>query len=220
VNYQEHYNRLINRARNRILDEYTEVHHILPRCLGGDNTKENLVRLTPEEHYVAHQLLVRINPNHYGLVYAALLMCANRKGRNKLYGWLKRKYAKNQSINQSGNKNSQFGTMWITNGVNSKKIKINDPIPKGWHIGRVIKVPKAPKEKIKHGIESDKYSWIINSEEEIINEFKTHKSISRILHKRGFYGREGNLILSSWLKSKGLQPLKRRNSKMPASHSG
>lgn len=43
------------------------------------------------------------------------------------------------SIKQRGNKNSQFGTMWITNGVSSKKIKKSDVIPIGWHSGRVIK---------------------------------------------------------------------------------
>lgn len=38
-----------------------------------------------------------------------------------------------------GSKNSQFGTMWITNGQESKKIKKEvDIIPEGWYKGRVI----------------------------------------------------------------------------------
>ena len=37
---------------------------------------------------------------------------------------------------QQGHKNSQFGTMWITDGFNDKKIKNKDIIPTGWHIGR------------------------------------------------------------------------------------
>jgi len=37
---------------------------------------------------------------------------------------------------QTGNKNSQFGTMWITNGTETKKVKNNDPIPEGWKKGR------------------------------------------------------------------------------------
>lgn len=36
--------------------------------------------------------------------------------------------------------NSQFGTMWITNGVESKKIKLGSNIPTGWGPGR--KMPK------------------------------------------------------------------------------
>lgn len=33
-------------------------------------------------------------------------------------------------------KNSQFGTMWITNGVSNKKIKKQEIIPFGWYKGR------------------------------------------------------------------------------------
>ena len=40
--------------------QYTEKHHILPKSCGGGNWKWNFVRLTPEEHYRCHQLLVTI----------------------------------------------------------------------------------------------------------------------------------------------------------------
>jgi hypothetical protein len=36
----------------------------------------------------------------------------------------------------AGNKNSQFGTIWITNGSESKKIKSSSEIPDGWRKGR------------------------------------------------------------------------------------
>lgn len=39
-----------------------------------------------------------------------------------------------------GANNSQFGTMWITNGIDNKKIKATDNIPEGWNKGRIIKV--------------------------------------------------------------------------------
>ena len=35
---------------------YTEWHHILPVSQGGDDSKENLVELLPEEHYMVHLL--------------------------------------------------------------------------------------------------------------------------------------------------------------------
>jgi hypothetical protein len=38
-----------------------------------------------------------------------------------------------------GSSNSQFGTMWITNGKDNKKIKTISSIPEGWHKGRVTK---------------------------------------------------------------------------------
>jgi len=44
------------------------------------------------------------------------------------------------SANQIGNKNSQFGTMWITNGKENKKIKKDlGVIPEGWYKGRASK---------------------------------------------------------------------------------
>jgi len=42
------------------------------------------------------------------------------------------------SINQKGEKNSQYGTMWINNGTINKKIKKHDIIPEGWNKGRKV----------------------------------------------------------------------------------
>ena len=41
---------------------------------------------------------------------------------------------------QKGNKNSQFGTCWITNGIENKKIKQSDAIPENWYKGRKTKL--------------------------------------------------------------------------------
>lgn len=39
---------------------YYERHHILPRSLGGLNNTDNLVLLTPREHFVCHWLLTKM----------------------------------------------------------------------------------------------------------------------------------------------------------------
>ena len=39
MNYQKIYNNLINREITRV--GYVEKHHVLPRCLGGLDNKEN-----------------------------------------------------------------------------------------------------------------------------------------------------------------------------------
>jgi hypothetical protein len=44
------------------------------------------------------------------------------------------------SISQKGEKNSQFGTMWITNGIESIRVKKDSVIPEGWNKGRKMKV--------------------------------------------------------------------------------
>lgn len=96
MNYSAHYDHLIERARNRTLDCYSERHHIVPRCVGGRDDADNLVRLTPEEHFVAHQLLVKIHPKSRGVVFAAIAMTfggAGKRINNKRFGWLRRKHS-------------------------------------------------------------------------------------------------------------------------------
>ena len=74
MDYKKHYNLLIQKGLKRNPSElnYSEKHHIIPKCMGGNDSKENLVILTAEEHYVAHQLLVKIYPNQKGLKYAEI----------------------------------------------------------------------------------------------------------------------------------------------------
>lgn len=43
------------------------------------------------------------------------------------------------SDSQKGPGNSQYGSQWITNGVESKKIKKGDSIPEGWKKGSIYK---------------------------------------------------------------------------------
>lgn len=94
MHYQSIYASLMERAKDRNLTCYTEKHRIVPGCMGGKYEADNVVRLTPEEHYVAHQLLVKMYPEHLGLVEAAMKMTVNSGSTqrcNKLYGWLRRK---------------------------------------------------------------------------------------------------------------------------------
>jgi hypothetical protein len=40
-----------------------------------------------------------------------------------------------------GEKNSQYGTKWITNGINNKKMKKEEKLPEGWKDGYVKNLP-------------------------------------------------------------------------------
>lgn len=103
MNYANHYARLIARARGRVLSGYKEWHHIIPRCMGGNDEKTNLVALTGDEHYVAHQLLVKIHPGHAWLALAATRMSKQCTG-SRAYGWLRRRSAKAMSAAKKGKK--------------------------------------------------------------------------------------------------------------------
>ena len=65
MNYKWHYDRLIETRKNReiINDVYYERHHIIMKSMGGTDDVENLVMLTPREHFLAHWLLWRIHRN-------------------------------------------------------------------------------------------------------------------------------------------------------------
>lgn len=50
---------------------------------------------------------------------------------------VKKKISEASRIHQKGEKNSQFGTMWITDGTANRKIKKEDVIPEGWRKGMI-----------------------------------------------------------------------------------
>ena len=117
MNYQIIYDSLMEKGKARgEINGYYESHHIVPKCLGGSDELNNLVDLTPEEHYVAHQLLAKINPTHAGLLYAAVMMCRNRT-TNKLYGWLRRRLSAVRSEKMLAGGSPTYNKRWISNEI-------------------------------------------------------------------------------------------------------
>ena len=100
MDYKRIYDELCNRGKTIRTVGYVEIHHIIPRCLGGSDQDENLTKLTPEEHYVAHQLLVKIYPDDRKIAYAAHMMtvaASTSARKNKSYGWIRRAISKANS---------------------------------------------------------------------------------------------------------------------------
>lgn len=69
MDYLKIYNRLVQSRKFRGLDKkaldfYTEKHHIVPRAVGGNNAKANLVLLSAREHLLAHRLLWKIDKSN------------------------------------------------------------------------------------------------------------------------------------------------------------
>lgn len=92
MNYQKIYDNLIKRGVNReIPKEYTEKHHIIPKCLGGSNDPSNIVVLTAREHFVAHQLLFKIHRTNK-LAFAVIAFKASTKHQirnSRMYSWIR-----------------------------------------------------------------------------------------------------------------------------------
>lgn len=59
MNYLKIYDSIIINCKNRYLNEsiYCEKHHVLPKCLGGNDAADNIVKVTAKEHFVLHHLL-------------------------------------------------------------------------------------------------------------------------------------------------------------------
>lgn len=117
MNYQKIYNKLIDRAQseNRLkaTGTYYEQHHIIPRCLNGDNSKSNLVLLTAREHFMAHKLLCEIYLDNDKLIYALWGMMNQKslerdyKIRGREYERLRILFAERTSKDRKGKKLSE-----------------------------------------------------------------------------------------------------------------
>jgi len=67
------YNRLINHART-LLPEVYEKHHIVPKCMGGTNEDENIIKLSPRLHFLAHYFLSKGYPKNKKIQHAFAMM--------------------------------------------------------------------------------------------------------------------------------------------------
>lgn len=97
--YSTWYYNIINKSKNRLLIGYKEKHHILPRCLGGKNTKDNLAILTAREHFIVHMLLCKFTKGEakMKMSYAFHAMCTfkNAERYNKINSRLVEKIRSN-----------------------------------------------------------------------------------------------------------------------------
>ena len=85
MDYLKIYNNLVRTRKNiQNLEVYSETHHILPRCLGGTDDADNLVKITYREHYIAHWLLTKIYPKEPKIHYAFLCMLRDPHGNRIL----------------------------------------------------------------------------------------------------------------------------------------
>ena len=71
MEYSKVYNKIVARGKERgndkkKLEGYYEAHHILPKCLGGADSKENLVLIDDEIKYMSN-FVVGANEKDYHL---------------------------------------------------------------------------------------------------------------------------------------------------------
>lgn len=128
MNYIKTYELIINNAKSRglnkkLLNGYYEKHHIIPKCFGGLNNKDNLVYLSYKEHVICHHLLYKHykslffngqarNKEYYAMMYAYNRMLNKRKEFNLTFKQMENfriEFSKNHSMLMSGEGNGFYG---------------------------------------------------------------------------------------------------------------
>lgn len=227
MNYKKIYENIINFRKKNSPTEYKELHHIIPKSLGGNDCLENLVYLSAREHFICHFLLAKMyeresfewyKMNHAFMMMKSSSSVQNRYFNSKLYESLKENFSQVMKKYTMGKSNSQFGTKWIHNASlkTSKKIPKDDPIPNGWNKGRVInwdikfsicpccnkKFPLKTKEKycsISCKSSFAKKSNLEGRDQEFLDLYSTTGSINKVLKQMGYKGAVGAYYI--WAKN-------------------
>lgn len=85
MDYFTHYINLVDSRKSRglVKEKGYEIHHIIPRCINGENEDFNLVKLSHREHLIAHKLLAKIFFDNKKLQYALNAMLIHHPDREK-----------------------------------------------------------------------------------------------------------------------------------------
>jgi len=134
------YNEIIEKAKSEVREKghgiYYENHHIIPRNMGGNDTRDNLILLTAIEHVYAHYFLAldceaKGDIQHYiANIQAAWLVISGKskftaKKRKSIEDWLKDENAQKLSLEIK----QKFRESRINNGPNKgKKLNMKDRI--------------------------------------------------------------------------------------------
>jgi hypothetical protein len=134
---------------------YVQKHHIIPKSEGGTDDNSNLISLPYKFHMMAHYLRGKEaeasgNKKAAFANYKAVLYAL---GENSVPKSIKDFSSKIDFVVESLQKRNALEkqTIWITDGIISKKIFDFEEIPEGWKKGRTFKNPSSKKWMNKDG---------------------------------------------------------------------
>jgi hypothetical protein len=147
--YSKWYDDIINRAKDRELPTgiYFEKHHIIPKCLGGNNSKDNLVKLTAREHFICHWLLTKMTDAEYQkkMAYACKRMMHSKNKAQDRYRINARLYEKLKIKINVILKDREFTLEWKSKlkTAAQKRATHEDSVAKQLRRERMIKANKS-----------------------------------------------------------------------------
>ena len=112
--YYQRYIKFIEFCKTSPKEGYTESHHIIPKSLGGTDAKQNLVKLTAREHFIAHWMLWKVYRNVQMAMAFNFMRCAPsvnsaRYINSKIYETLREELSKVLTESLSGENHPFYG---------------------------------------------------------------------------------------------------------------
>lgn len=130
--YTKWYFQIIENSKQKRILDYSEKHHIIPRCLGGSNNKNNIAILTAREHFICHLLLTKMVDDHR-ILFAFASMCRiniHQKRiviKSHLYEYLRKCNSKASSIRNTGKKNNLGKKIYHNTLTGEENLFYKDP---------------------------------------------------------------------------------------------
>lgn len=188
--YTTWYYNIINNAKARpIINEgYTEKHHIIPKCMGG----EKMVVLTAKEHFICHWLLTKMTEgrDRSKMYYAFTMMlyvCDNNQQRYKPASRTFQLIKENLP-SRKGKNGSRYGK--TNSAEHNRKISEANKGKEPWHKGKTGVYSDKVRQNISnallgHDVSDETRLKISKSRIGISQTEKTKKKISDTLKSRG-----------------------------------
>jgi hypothetical protein len=163
--YYTWYYQIIDKARTKKYDDYSEVHHIIPGSLGGSDDADNLIRLSFREHFMCHWLLIKFVKDSIDktkMSYALQCMTwAKEQSRRIVASWQFEVAKRAAKDNGRGKNNPNYGKKYYNNGTKNIKLSDGEEIPEGFVLGGLPMHSDESKRKISDSVRGKK--WYNNS---------------------------------------------------------
>lgn len=167
--------------------EYSERHHIIPKSFGGKNNKENIIKLTARQHFIAHWILSHTEDE--SMIWAFWLFVngystkqqerKDLKITSRIYEKIKEQFSrlisesnKRRKVNPDsfkGEKNGAYGKHWYSD-INGKNYLLNesDTIIKQLCLKRGMYRSKDHNQKIGNSLRGKKKNYAVFAKGKIL----------------------------------------------------
>ncbi|WP_407305566.1 HNH endonuclease signature motif containing protein [Acinetobacter sp.] len=158
--------------------KYYERHHIIPRCLNGNDASENLMYVSGRVHFILHLILCyAVNPIYKKRVTWALICFNPKSDKRNIKNKLKAKSF--QKLREEHAAHLKL-LKWYTNGQVSLRLFPDEPVPENFKLGRHQLPKRGTTVYITNGIETKRIrpdeaihkGWVKGQKDERLQQLK------------------------------------------------